>query len=220
MQRASTYIRELFGITSVVAKWRHYLLGAKFFIHTDQQSLKSLLQQVIQTLEQQYYITKLLVYNYEILYKPGKSNAATDAIFRKPEADEVPTISFMAIIKHNLDIVDEIKKEQADDSELQSMAVGENMTIKDGIYLFQGKIFIPIDSLLKGNLSKEFHNSLEGGHGGIQKTYMRISATFYWQQMRTDVINFIKLCSICQQIKALNVSPYGVLQPLEIQKQI
>lgn len=42
MQRASTYLRELFAITSSIAKWRHYLLGSKFYIHTDQQSLRKL----------------------------------------------------------------------------------------------------------------------------------------------------------------------------------
>lgn len=53
----STYIRELFAITSAVTKWRHYLLGTKFYIYTDQQSLKNLMQQVIHTPEQQYYLT-------------------------------------------------------------------------------------------------------------------------------------------------------------------
>lgn len=85
MQKASTYIREHFAITFAIAKWRHYLLRAKFYIYTDQQSLKNLMQQVIQTPEQQYYLTKLLEYNYEILYKPGKSNVAADALSRRPD---------------------------------------------------------------------------------------------------------------------------------------
>ncbi|KAL8115234.1 hypothetical protein AgCh_021897 [Apium graveolens] len=80
MQKASTYVRELFAITSAIAKWMHYLLGAKFYIYTDRKSLKNLMQQVIQTPEQQYYLTKLLGYNNKILYKPGRSNAAADAL--------------------------------------------------------------------------------------------------------------------------------------------
>lgn len=82
MQRSSTYLRELFAITLAIAKWRRYLLGAKFYIFTDQRSLKNLMQQVIQTPEQQYYLAKLLGYNYEIVYKPGKNNAAADAYLR------------------------------------------------------------------------------------------------------------------------------------------
>jgi len=36
MQRQSTYTRELFVITEAIAKFRHYLLGKKFIIKSDQ----------------------------------------------------------------------------------------------------------------------------------------------------------------------------------------
>jgi hypothetical protein len=49
MQQASTYVRELCAITSAVKKWRPYLLGRKFNIHTDQRSLRELMTQIIQT---------------------------------------------------------------------------------------------------------------------------------------------------------------------------
>lgn len=69
MLAASTYVRELCAITSAVKKWRTYLLGNKFVIHTDQRSLRELMTQVIQTPEQQLYLAKLLGYSYEIMYK-------------------------------------------------------------------------------------------------------------------------------------------------------
>lgn len=79
---SSTYVRELHAITAAVKKWRTYLLGRKFIIHTDQRSLKELMTQVIQTPEQQHYLAKLLGFTYEIVYKPGPSNWVADALSR------------------------------------------------------------------------------------------------------------------------------------------
>ncbi|WVZ09782.1 hypothetical protein V8G54_014312 [Vigna mungo] len=53
MQKQSTYAREFYAITEALAKFRHYLLGHKFIIKTDQKSLKELLEQTLQTPEQQ-----------------------------------------------------------------------------------------------------------------------------------------------------------------------
>ena len=80
MQQASAYVRELYAIIEVVKKWRQYLLGRKFLIWTNQKSLKALLDQVIQTPEQQKYLAKLLGYQYSIVYKLGKDNRVADAL--------------------------------------------------------------------------------------------------------------------------------------------
>lgn len=54
-------------------------MGRKFFIQTDQCSLKYLLEQRI-TIEQQKWVSKLFGYEYEIIYKHGKENLAADAL--------------------------------------------------------------------------------------------------------------------------------------------
>lgn len=46
-QRQSAYVREFRAITEALAKFRHYLLGHKFIIRTDQKSLKALLEQTL-----------------------------------------------------------------------------------------------------------------------------------------------------------------------------
>ena len=82
MQRQSAYTREFYAITEAIAKFRHYLLGKKFIIRTDQQSIKSLLNQNLHTPEQHKWLHKLLGYDFEIQYKPGGENVPAYALSR------------------------------------------------------------------------------------------------------------------------------------------
>lgn len=76
LQKSSTYVQELYAITTAVHKWQRYLLGNQIIIETDQRSLKELMNQVVQTPNQYYYLTKLLGYEYIISYKPDTNKVA------------------------------------------------------------------------------------------------------------------------------------------------
>ena len=70
------------AIVLSVLQWRNYLLGWRFRIRTDHKSLKYLLEQHISTMDQQKWLVKLMGYDYEIEYKPGRENVAVDALSR------------------------------------------------------------------------------------------------------------------------------------------
>ena len=53
MQKQGACVRELYAVTESIAKFRHYLLSHKFIMKIDHQSLKHLLDQSLQTSEQQ-----------------------------------------------------------------------------------------------------------------------------------------------------------------------
>ncbi|MCI28819.1 Ty-3/Gypsy retrotransposon polyprotein [Trifolium medium] len=69
VQKQSTYMREFRPITKALAKFRHYLLGHKFIIRTDQQSLKALLDQSLQKPKQQAWLHKFIGFDFTIEYK-------------------------------------------------------------------------------------------------------------------------------------------------------
>jgi hypothetical protein len=78
----SIHEKEMLAIMHVVDLWRPYLLGKRFQIKTDHQSLKYFLEQGISSPEQQKWVTKLFGYDYEIIYKKGKDNVVVDALSR------------------------------------------------------------------------------------------------------------------------------------------
>ena len=66
------YEKEILAILHVVDLWSPYLLGKRFQIKTDHQSLKYSLEQCLSSPEQQKWVSNIFGYDYEIIYNKGK----------------------------------------------------------------------------------------------------------------------------------------------------
>jgi hypothetical protein len=87
----SVYEKEALAILHALKKWRHYFLGNKVIIKTDQQALKYLASQRLLEGIQHKLMLKLLEFTYEIEYKKGKENIVADALsqqFQDEDRDE------------------------------------------------------------------------------------------------------------------------------------
>ena len=60
-------------------------MGRHFKVKTDHDSLKYFLEQRLSSKEKQKWVTKMLGYEFEIIYKKGKQNVVADALSRKDE---------------------------------------------------------------------------------------------------------------------------------------
>ena len=75
----------MLAILHSLKKWHPYLMGRHFKVKTEHDSLKYLLEQRLSSEEQQKWVTKMLGYDFEIIYKKGKQNVVVDALSRKDE---------------------------------------------------------------------------------------------------------------------------------------
>jgi hypothetical protein len=79
------YERELIGLVKVVRHWRLYLWLREFVVRTDHFSLKYLLDQRLSTVPQHNWVSKIFGYQFYMEFKPGKQNAAADALSQRDE---------------------------------------------------------------------------------------------------------------------------------------
>ena len=176
------YEKELMAIVFVVLKWRPYLLGKHFIIRTNKRSLKYLLAQGVIGPDYHKWVCKLLGYDFEIQYKPGQLNRATDALSRKP--GRVECASLMAPQWRDWD---KLKSEVGTDEFFsrivqdlsQGTAAHSGFTLQQGLLFFKGLLFIPRSSYFIPTILAKFHSAPIGGHSKEAKTYQRIASELY-----------------------------------------
>jgi hypothetical protein len=219
-QSKSVYERELMAIVVAIQKWRPYLLGRHFQVHTDQKSLKFLTEQRIMAEDQQKWIAKLIGFDFEVKYKPGKDNSAADALSRQMNYASITTVQ--------CEVWEGLEEEVQNDEKLKEIVQAlisdplshQEYQLKGGRLFHEGRIVIPKQSPRIDWLLNEFHATAIGGHSGYLRTYKKLSGVVYWAGMRKKIKEFVEACEVCQQNKYQTLRPGGLLQPLPIPKQI
>ena len=75
-------------------------MGRRFKLKLDHDSLKYFLEQILSLEENKKWVTNMLGYDYEIIYKKGKKNVVADALSRKDE-DVEALLCAISIIQPN-----------------------------------------------------------------------------------------------------------------------
>eukprot|EP01018_Ginkgo_biloba_P018976 Gb_14609 [translate_table: standard] len=145
-KRMPTYNKEMLAILHTVTKWRPYLLGRKFKVHTDHISLKYLLTQESLIDEQKKWIDKLQAFEFDIIYKKGTENTVADALSRR---DEEPTLNVISVAEPTW--IKEIQEIYNDDLKClrDHILRGEKdslWTVRNGLILYKRRIFLNKES--------------------------------------------------------------------------
>lgn len=181
------YERELMAIVMAIQKLRHYLLGRRFIVRTDQHSLKYLLEQREVSLDYQRWLTRIMGYDFEIEYKVGSENKFADGLSRIVHLNcQSGSSNLMALmIPNNLQIHDLYTEIDADKNiqailqkVLQKEVVKEGYTVVDGRLFYKQRLVISSTSSFIPLVLQGFHDGVLGGHSGVLKTLSRVKAVF------------------------------------------
>ncbi|XP_076949223.1 uncharacterized protein LOC143621789 [Bidens hawaiensis] len=172
-----------FGLTNAPATFQS-LMNSIFNEILHQKSLKHLMEQKVNTPLQHVWLSRLMAYDFEIIYRYGKENIVADALSR------VHVSSLLALTLSTFDplLIDKIKQSWVEDIDLQHLIKHLKDTPQLGRFTWDGdlhkrkhKLVIGQDAQLRSELLTLCHSSPIGGHSGVSATLQRLKSYFYWK---------------------------------------
>jgi len=223
--RYPTHEKELLSLVEALREWRHYLLGSKFELLTDNWANKHIQTQPnLDAKCQARWMEVIQEYDFKIDHIPGVKNVVADALSRRPDymiySAYMPTRSEMEV---SPTLLAEIRAAGRNDVEYQkyfeatTTGSRKDMSITDDLLTFSkngsmSRLFVPAGPL-RTKLLHEAHDSPVAGHLGRDKTYERLARHFFWPKMAATVHDYVRTCPSCQRNKCSNRRPIGLLQP-------
>ncbi|GJW42051.1 putative nucleotidyltransferase, ribonuclease H [Tanacetum coccineum] len=183
--------KEMMTVDHCFRIWRHYLLGSRFVIKTDNIATSYFKTQKKLSPKQARWQDILAEFDYQLEYKPGKANV------EGLEHDHLAK-KIIALAK---------------DGRTRRFWLKGDMLFTKG-----DRLYVPKWGDLRPAILKECHDSKWAGHPGITMTLALVKGTYYWPSIRDDVETFVRTCLIFQQDKIEQKKSGGLLEPLPTPK--
>lgn len=216
--RYSAHEKEMTAVIHCLEVWRHYLLGTKFKIVTDNVANTYFKTQRKLTPKQARWQEYLAEFDFDWEHRPGRQNQVADALSRQANQEFVAAVATM-----QTDMTERIREAAQTDAAYAKLmrdvtsGLVRRFWIQDGLLRAQGgRLVVPKNEALRRDLLKESHDSRWAGHPGMERMYALLSRDFYWPNMWRDVEAYVRSCLICQMDKVERKRPAGLLQPLPI----
>jgi hypothetical protein len=199
-------------------KWRHYLIPREFVLYSDNHALQYVTQQ--EKLNQRHvkWVEYMRNFTFVIKHISGTANKVVDALSRKSllmQEFKVRTLGFDDL--KDMYVADQDFREAygaAENPVLRDRSQWIEYVIQDGLLFKGNQLCIPNFSM-RENLLKEKHSGGLARHFGHDKTFAKLSKSYFWPGMRAEVKKFVDRCRICQHSKGRKQNA-GLYQPLPI----
>ncbi|KAL0171115.1 hypothetical protein M9458_031427, partial [Cirrhinus mrigala] len=203
--------RELLAIKLALEEWRHWLEGAQhpFIILTDHKNLEYIRTAKVLNHRQARWALFFTRFQFTISYRPGSQNLKADALSRVYEPDHAPPRSetilppSMLIAPVTWDLMTEISEAHSRDPPPTECP--------------EDRTYVPAE--LRTRILSDVHATPSSGHPGIEATIDLLHNRFWWPSLRSDTVNHVKNCVVCNTTKASRQLPAGLLQPLPVPKR-
>lgn len=203
---------ECLAVLWTVEKWRPYLEGYTFTVHTDHASLLWLHNLKDPQGRLARWALRLQQFDFSIVHRKGKDNVVADFLSRAP-LESLALVNFPNPVRDPwylkmLDLVTTYPERypawRVDDNVLYKYVKADRKLLDPAA---EWKIVVPKEA--RETVFAECHDSPTSGHLGIYKTCRRIIDKYYWPQLRMDTTRYIRRCPTCQRVKVEQKLPAG-----------
>lgn len=134
----SIYDKEMMAIMHALAKFRQYLVGNRFRVNTDHNSLRHFIGQQGLNDRQQRWVSKVQAFDFDIEYVWGKHNVVADALSRRPVG-----LSLMSICQvWKPQRLVEYSKDRKAYEVLEGTHADERYRVMDEVIYYKGRIYL------------------------------------------------------------------------------
>jgi hypothetical protein len=184
-----THEKEMLAIVRALKRFRPDLLGTRFYVYTDHQTLECFQGQRDLSRRQARWQEFLAEYDFEVVYVKGGDNTVADALSRMPEegGEETPkTAAAVLTVSSDPKISEAIRSGYKTDAFclkiLENIESFPAIKIIDGLIYIGSRLVVPRVGTIQEDLFRAAHDSL--GHFGFDKSYATLRSTYYWPKMR------------------------------------
>jgi hypothetical protein len=196
----STYDKDFYDVIQALKKWRHYLITKEFVLYSDNHALQFVTQP--EKLNQKHVKWVEYMHNFTFVIKhiSGTANKVVDSLSRKClllQEFRVKTLGFDDLRDMYRD--DPYFKEAYEAVEnpvLRERSLWIEYMIQEGLFFRGNQLCIPKCSM-RENLLKEKHSGGFAGHFDHEKTFAKLSESYFWPGVQSEVKIFVDRCKIC-----------------------
>jgi hypothetical protein len=229
------YDRELYAIVASLKEWRHHLIPSPHTIEifTDHEALLYFKGAHDLNRRQARWAVTLEEYHIRIHHRSGEKNKKADLLSRRADFDDGSDDNKQRVLLKEewfinsieepdtmVSLEQQIHLEQLKDPLIQDIQsrkesdVVPGWTWEDGIWRYQGKIYIPPN--LRRIIYTTLHSAPTAGHSGIGPTTELVSRYYYWPELKRNIYTWVQQCDSCQRYKNFPGKKPGKLRPNEI----
>lgn len=225
--RYSQIEKETLAITYGCEKFDHFVYGRTVIIETDHHPLIAISKKAIGDMPPrlQRFFMRLLRYNFELNFVPGKKLMLADMLSRAPSSEGSNDVSTDDAEVHAVSTVSSfisegtwkrLAEETAKDSYLkvvlQKLTTGEPIEGPLKPFLpelssIRGVLFKGLKVVIPGSMKRETLHRIHEGHLGIAKCKARARRLVFWPGMNSEITAFAERCATCKK--------YAYSQPKE-----